>query len=72
MIVECQMCFDLHNVTTWEETDIFICQICTDILSKIRKEEIELEKKGIKTSNAFRLALFDMRREDYKNDQIRK
>lgn len=59
-IVECQMCFDLHTVSNWKESDIFICIICANILSEIKKMEI---KEGFEMQPAFKLALFDNKRE---------
>lgn len=58
-IVQCDMCGDLHDLQDWKESNIFICIICANILSEIRKTEINLEKVGIKHSENFRLSLFD-------------
>ncbi len=67
MIVECGMCQDLCNLSIWKDSDIFICKICCKILSEIRKNEIELEKSGIKPLKSFSLAYFDMKREMIRN-----
>lgn len=67
-IVECGMCLSLHQIEDWKESDIFICKICANILSEIRREEIELEKEGIKLSKYNRLAEFDIRRAKVRDD----
>lgn len=63
MIVECQMCFDLHNVSNWKETDVFICVICANILSEIKKMEI---KQGFEMSPSMRINIFDSKRKQIK------
>ena len=63
-IVECGMCNDLHNIEKWNETDIFICQICVKIIIDIEKEQII---SGNKFSEVFSLALFDIEREKIKS-----
>lgn len=63
-IVECQMCFDLVHLTSWKDSDIFICKICVKILSEMKQDEIKLGKRGIIILKSFKLALFDMKRED--------
>lgn len=58
-IVECGMCYELHQLEDWEEDNIFICKKCADVLSRIRKMEIE---KGCIFSDKIKLAIFDMLR----------
>jgi len=60
VIVECGMCNDLHNIQQWNESDIFICQICVKIIIDIEKEQIE---KNTKYSEVFSIALFDLERD---------
>ena len=66
VIVECGMCYDLHNIKKWNETDIFICQICVKIIIDIEKEQII---KNIKYSEVFSIALFDIERERIRNNK---
>lgn len=67
-IVECGMCQDLQIVTNWNESDIFICKICANILSEMKKAEIKFNKIGIKPLNSFTMALFDLKREAIRDD----
>ena len=66
VIVECGMCYDLHNIEKWIDTDIFICQICVKIIIDIEKEQII---KNIKYSEVFSIALFDIERERIRNNK---
>lgn len=58
-IVQCDMCFDLFNINEWKESDIFICQKCAEILSKIRQKEIQF---GREFTEAGRLKIFKILR----------
>ena len=66
VIVECGMCNDLHNIENWNETDIFICQICVKIIIDIEKEQIIIGKKY---SYVFGLDLFDIEREKIRKSE---
>lgn len=44
-IVQCDMCEDLHNLETWNEGDHFICKICAEILSEIKKRQCFKKKE---------------------------
>ena len=58
--VQCDMCFNFYELDDWEEGNHFICKTCANILSEIKQREI---KEGREFNPAFRLALFDMKRE---------
>ena len=49
------MCSEIHDLNEWKEGIIFICVICANILSKIRKIEIKFNE-GNRITN--RLGLF--------------
>ena len=59
-IVQCEMCEDLHEITEWKESDLFICKICAEILSEIKKRRIKGEKHF---SKGFWLFEFDYMRQ---------
>jgi len=70
LIVECGMCQDLCNIPEWKDSDIFICLICANILSEMKKTEIKFNKIGIKPLNSFTMALFDLKREKIRNKKV--
>lgn len=59
-IVECGMCYSLHHIEDWKESNVFICKNCAEVLSIIKQKEI---KYSIELSDKGRLKVFKILRE---------
>ena len=65
-IVQCDMCGDLHQLDNWEEDHIFICQICVEILTKIKKRQCFKKKENF--PEGYWLFEFDKIREERRKE----
>jgi len=62
VLVKCDMCDEMHELSDFPDGQIFICLICAHVLSRIKKTEIKVNQKLPKF---LQLKMFDRLREIY-------